>query len=72
MVTMSCEICGRGICTRSFHSLEEQANFDNVGDNIKERMRNIICRRIERINGEYIADDYYVRLADVIDIIEDY
>uniref|UniRef100_A0A6H2A5Q1 Uncharacterized protein n=1 Tax=viral metagenome TaxID=1070528 RepID=A0A6H2A5Q1_9ZZZZ len=43
MVTMSCEICGGGICTR-----------------------------IERINGEYIADDYYVKLADVIDIIEDY
>ena len=69
---MSCEICGRGACMRSFHSLEEQANFDNVGDKIKERMRNILCKRIEKINGEYIADEYYVKLADVIDIIEDY
>lgn len=25
---MSCEICGRGACTRSFHSLEDQDRFD--------------------------------------------
>lgn len=25
---MSCEICGRGACTRSFHSLEDQELFD--------------------------------------------
>ena len=69
---MSCEICGRGNCTRIFHSLEEQASFDDVADSFKERMRNVLCKRIERIKGEYITDDYYVRLTDVIDIIEDY
>lgn len=26
---MSCEICGRGSCTRSFHSLAAQDEFDN-------------------------------------------
>lgn len=26
---MSCEICGRGSCTRSFHSLAAQEAFDN-------------------------------------------
>ena len=25
---MGCEICGRSDCTRSFHSLEEQEEFD--------------------------------------------
>ena len=25
---MSCEICKRGACTRSFHSIEEQERFD--------------------------------------------
>lgn len=25
---MSCEICGRGSCTRSFHSIEAQEEFD--------------------------------------------
>jgi len=69
---MSCEICGRGACMRSFHSLEEQANFDNVADSIKKRMQNILCKRVEKIKGEYIADEYYVKLADVIDIIEGY
>jgi hypothetical protein len=26
---MACEICGRCSCTRCFHSLEEQDEFDN-------------------------------------------
>lgn len=25
---MSCEICNRGACTRSFHSISEQEEFD--------------------------------------------
>lgn len=25
---MSCEICGKGSCTRTFHSLAEQDEFD--------------------------------------------
>lgn len=25
---MSCEICGRGACTRSFHSLADQEAYD--------------------------------------------
>ncbi len=27
---MSCEICRRGACTRSFHSIEEQEEFDAI------------------------------------------
>jgi hypothetical protein len=27
---MSCDICGRGGCTESFHSLEEQARYEKV------------------------------------------
>jgi hypothetical protein len=26
---MACEICGRSSCTRCFHSIEEQDEFDN-------------------------------------------
>ena len=26
---MACEICGRSSCTRSFHSIEEQNDFDD-------------------------------------------
>lgn len=69
---MGCEICGRGACTRSFHSLEEQEEFDRVNktDEIKERLKNIIERQVNRLTGDYIEDDYYVRLSDVIDVIQ--
>lgn len=69
---MGCEICGRGACTRSFHSLEEQEEFDrlNKTDEIKERLKNIIERQVNRLKGDYIEDDYYVRLSDVIDVIQ--
>ncbi len=26
---MACELCGRSSCTRCFHSLDEQEEFDN-------------------------------------------
>ena len=29
---MSCEICGRSSCTRSFHSFDAQDRFDNPED----------------------------------------
>ena len=69
---MSCEICGRNNCIRSFHSLESQSEFDNISDPIKDRMRDIICKRLEKLNGEYVVDDFYIKLKDAIDIIEDY
>jgi hypothetical protein len=68
---MGCEICGRGSCTRSFHSLEEQMEFDrlNKTDEIKERLRSNIESQVNRLKGDYIEDDYYVKLSDVIDVI---
>lgn len=27
---MSCDICGRGSCTESFHSMEEQERYEKV------------------------------------------
>lgn len=69
---MGCEICGRGACTRRFHSLEEQEEFNRVNkpDEIKERLRNIIERQINRLKSEYIEDDIYVKLSEVIDIVQ--
>ena len=69
---MGCEICGRGACTRSFHSLEQQEEFDRINktDEIKERLRNIIERQVNLLKGDYIEDDYYVKLSDVIDAIQ--
>lgn len=69
---MGCEICGRGACTRSFHSLDEQQDFDRINktDEIKERLKNIIEGRVNRLKGDYIDDDFYVKLSDVIDVVQ--
>ena len=69
---MSCEICGRGGCTRSFHSLESQEEFDNKADEVKERAREVLENKVDRLKGEHIGDDYYVKLEDVIEIIRNY
>ena len=69
---MSCEICGRSACTRSFHSLEEQENFDNKADDIKDRMRNVLISRINNLECEEMNSEYFVKLEDVEKIINDY
>lgn len=70
---MACEICGRNSCTRSFHALDEQNNFDEVADNVKERMREVLKRQIERLK-DYGNDDnrILVDLSEVIDLIDSY
>jgi len=69
---MSCEICGRSSCTRSFHSLEEQQNFDDIQDPIKDKLIDKIKYRVDRIDGEWHTDDeYWIRYDDVIKLIED-
>lgn len=36
---MACELCGRSACTRCFHSLSDQEDFDNKGNNILGSVR---------------------------------
>lgn len=69
---MGCEICGRSNCTRSFHSLEAQAEFDkeNKTDEIKDRLKDVIIKAVKRLENEWIGDDPYVKLSDVIDAID--
>jgi hypothetical protein len=69
---MSCQICGRNNCARSFHSIEEQDLFDlyNKTDEIKEKLKRVIEKGVDKIKGEWINDEYYVKLSDVNDVIE--
>ena len=69
---MSCEICGRNSCTKSFHSIAEQNQLDNFADEIKERAKNIIKTQVNRIDGYFDNDEYFIRLDDVLRIIENY
>ena len=70
---MSCEICGRSACIRSFHSLEEQAEFDKVNktDELKTRIRDAANRRLNRLKGQEIDGVYYIKLDEAIDAIND-
>ena len=63
---MGCEICGRNNCCKSFHSLEEQQNFDNVADTIKDRCREMIKRKVERVNSFYDNHDNVVVMFDEV------
>lgn len=69
---MSCEICGRNSCISSFHSIEEQQNFDNVADKIKDRTKQSLSNKMNRLDYEIINDIVYIKLDDVIETIEDY
>jgi hypothetical protein len=70
---MSCEICGRSSCTRSFHSLESQNEFDNIADAVKDRMRTHLLRAVGWIKDSIeVEGKEYVLLSDVESIIDGY
>ncbi len=69
---MACEICGSNSCIAPYHSIEEQQNFYKVADRIKECAKARITSKIDRLNGHYHGDNYYVKLDDVLKIIDDY
>lgn len=69
---MACEICGKNNCTAGFHSIEEQQSFNEIADKIKDRAKEYIVYRINRLDNHYCDEDNYVKLEEVIEIIEDY
>lgn len=69
---MACEICGSSVCAKAFHSIDEQNDFDSIADKIKDRMRNYLIHRIERLQTEEIEDVVMVSIDEVIEIINDY
>ena len=70
---MACEICGRSNCSRCFHSVEEQQNFDEIIEPYKENLErefNSGTKRLYCQCKEDIEDDeLYVKLSDVESMI---
>jgi len=66
---MSCEICGKSSCTRSFHSLEEQDNFDEIADEVKARAQHQIEYRLDRLEYTEIEGELYIKLSDAIEVV---
>ena len=48
---MACDICGRGNCTESFHSLEEQERYSDVID-LFEKARDLRSKVKNEIEQE--------------------
>lgn len=69
---MSCEICGRGACVSSFHSIEEQQSFDDVADKVKDRAKEYITHRLNRLDVEWIDDECYIKVDEAIAVVDDY
>lgn len=68
---MSCKICGRGNCTESFHSLEEQQNNENAHEKAIDYFKQSILRQINCLKDQAPdGDKYLVDLSEVISIIE--
>jgi len=70
---MSCEICGRGNCTRAFHSLDEQNDYDKAADATKEYVQRMLSRALDRLTTYESEEtkDLLVSLDDVKSIIND-
>lgn len=52
---MSCDICGRGSCCASFHSLEEQGRYEKVieaFDRARELRSEVRRQEAEEVNSE--------------------
>lgn len=69
---MACELCSRSNCTRSFHSIEEQSNFDDVADEIKDRAKTVITNRLNRVEWIEESGEVYIKLSDAIEVVQDY
>jgi len=58
---MACEICGRYSCTRCFHSLEEQGEFDEHYEKVKDSMKSE-SNRLKEIKEQLQAEQYILDL----------
>ncbi len=69
---MTCEICGMNSCTRSFHSLEDQENYDSIADKIKEELANNIKSKINSLPDKGEPDgDYLISQDAALDAVDD-
>ena len=69
---MACEICGKTSCTRSFHSLADQEEYDNQVDNVKEGIKNNLLRGLRKLTDYYAKNDVHcVSVSEVESLIED-
>ena len=79
---MSCGICGRSACTESFHSIEEQEVYESIRDSVVPRVINSLHNMVDKLPYIWVDEDeddpdndnedVYVKLQDVLDILDEY
>jgi hypothetical protein len=69
---MSCSICGSHNCTRSFHSLEEQQDYDDKKDAVKEDFKRELLSGLSGLKEYYTEEDLpCYSCSDVEALIDD-
>ena len=68
---MSCEICGRNNCCKSFHSIEEQKEFNEYVQPLKDRMENKFNSLLKGLDKEEFDGIIYVPFDQVKDLIDE-
>jgi hypothetical protein len=69
---MSCKICGRNNCTQSFHTCEEQTEFDISEEKTISRIKNQLIKQIQRLKDCVEQDNkQYINYEDVEKIISE-
>lgn len=69
---MSCEICGRGSCTRSFHSIEAQEEFDerqSMSDDVGTLREELQSARAELAALRIRAEQAEAELQEIASVL---
>lgn len=70
---MPCEICGKKSCTKSFHSIETQEEFDSVKEEFKKLLDDfsdeIVNKDLIIETGIHVFNDLYQQYDDKIDLL---
>ena len=73
---MSCEICGRSSCTRSFHSLEAQELFDEMNGKDRDDLINDVVELRAKLAAARekleLSEERYIANRDLLNGIENW
>jgi len=72
-LTLSFTIIIKGCMTKNMtpEQIAEQLN-EHVQHEVKDSAKAYITSKVDRLNGHYHGDNYYIKLNDVLKAIDDY
>lgn len=67
---MSCKICGRGSCSESFHSIEEQENFEKYSKMLSKLNDRDIISLLEETENYIEREAYFIELVEELNYLK--